>query len=70
MQNGFLKGINVDVTILPSVTSDEPFDGFDTYFCSAVAVWESHGAEVVVYSPVTKEYRQGYRKWQRCFLRL
>ena len=35
---GFLECVDVDCSIFPDVASDQPFDGFDTYLSSAVAV--------------------------------
>jgi len=51
-----LEGINIDVTVLPHVVGDESFDGLDSNFCPAVAMWKSHGTESVVDSPIREKF--------------
>ena len=55
MKDGFLECIDVDCAIFPDIASDQPFDGFDTYLSSAVAVGERHRAKMVVYPPIVQE---------------
>ena len=59
LQQGIHHRINVDCTIFPDVTSDQPFDGFDTHLSSAVAVGECHRAMTVVYPPIVQELSGG-----------
>lgn len=42
LEDCFLECIDVDGTILANIASDQPFDGFDSHFGSAVAVWEGN----------------------------
>ena len=55
MQDGFLECVDVNVPVLSGVASDQPFDGSGTYFSSAAAVCEGHGAKMAVYPPIVKE---------------
>ena len=59
MKDGFLECIDVDCAIFPDVAGNQPLDGFYTYFSSAVAVRECHGAEAVVYPPVVQKLPGG-----------
>lgn len=52
LEDGFLKCVNVDCAICTHIAGDQPFDGFDTYFRSAIAMGECHGTEPVVDPPV------------------
>ena len=51
LKDCFLECIDVDC--------NQPLDGFYTYFSSAVAVRECHGAEAVVYPPVMQKLPGG-----------
>ena len=52
LKDGFLECVDVDCAIFPDIAGDQPFDGFDTYLSSAVAVGECCRAKAVVYPPV------------------
>ena len=56
LEDGFLECIDVDCAYFPGVAGNQPLDGFDTYFSSAVAVRERHRAETVVYPQLCRNY--------------
>ena len=49
MEDRCLECIDVDGTIFPNIASDQSFDSFDPHLSSAVAVFESYGAQAAVY---------------------
>ena len=57
LEDGFLECININFTIFPHIARNQPLDGFDTYFSSAVAVRECHGTKAMVDPPIVQKLK-------------